>query len=98
MAFQLYELGRRTLRHSSHSHELEKPDKDSQVHQTAGANPAAMVTASMATFYLPASGQTRPNVIIQTYFNNIDVILIEGWISGFFFEWILWYLWLRPSY
>ena len=71
-----------TLKHSSHSHELDKPGKDSHVHRTAGASPVAMVTASMAAVYLTASDQTRPDAIIQTYFKNLDVVLIEGWISG----------------
>ena len=71
-----------TLKHSSHSHELDKPGKDSHVHRTAGASPAAVVTASMAAIYLPASDQTQPDAMIQTYFKNLDVVLIEGWISG----------------
>ena len=71
-----------TLKHSSHSHELDKPGKDSHIHRTAGASSAAVVTASMAAIYLPASDQTQPEAIIQTYFKNLDVVLIEGWISG----------------
>jgi molybdopterin-guanine dinucleotide biosynthesis protein B len=80
--FRAASLAVGTLKHSSHSHELDKPGKDSHVHRTAGASPAAMVTASMAAVYLPASDQTRPDAIIQTYFKNLDVVLIEGWISG----------------
>ncbi len=71
-----------TLKHSSHGHELDKPGKDSHVHRTAGACPAAMVTASMAAIYLPASEQTRPDALINTYFKHLDIVLIEGWISG----------------
>ena len=71
-----------TLKHSSHGHELDKPGKDSHVHRTAGACPAAMVTSSMAAIYLPASEQTRPDHLIHTYFQHLDLVLIEGWISG----------------
>jgi len=71
-----------TLKHSSHGHELDKPGKDSHVHRTAGACPAAMVTSSMAAIYLPASEQTRPDALINTYFKHLNIVLIEGWISG----------------
>jgi molybdopterin-guanine dinucleotide biosynthesis protein B len=71
-----------TLKHSSHSHELDKPGKDSHAHRIAGACPAAMVTASMAAIYLPASDQTRPHALINTYFKHLDLVLIEGWIAG----------------
>ena len=71
-----------TLKHSSHAHELDKPGKDSHVHRTAGACPAAMVTSRMAAVYLPASAQASPENLIKTYYKNTDVVLIEGWISG----------------
>ena len=71
-----------TLKHSSHSHELDKPGKDSHIHRTAGACPAAMVTSSMAAIFLPASDQTRPDALINTYFKDLDIVLIEGWIFG----------------
>lgn len=71
-----------TLKHSSHGHELDKPGKDSHIHRTAGACPAAMVTSSMAAIYLPASDKTRPDALINTYFQNLDLVLIEGWITG----------------
>ncbi len=71
-----------TLKHSSHGHELDKPGKDSHVHRTAGANPAAMVTSKMAALYFPASDQTRPEILIEKYYAHADIVLIEGWISG----------------
>ena len=80
--FRAMRLAVGTLKHTSHSYELDKQGKDSYVHRTAGASPVAMVTASMAAVYLPASDQTHPDVLIQNYFKNLDVVLIEGWISG----------------
>lgn len=71
-----------TIKHSSHSHELDKPGKDSYIHRTAGASPAAMVTRKMAAVYLPASKATRPESLIERYFKDVDILLIEGWISG----------------
>jgi len=71
-----------TLKHSSHGHELDKPGKDSHVHRTAGASPAAMVTSKMAALYFPSSDLTRPDILIEKYYNHADIVLIEGWISG----------------
>lgn len=71
-----------TLKHSSHDHELDKPGKDSHVHRTSGANPAAMVTSRMAAIYLPASAAANPGRLIHTYYRDTDIVLIEGWISG----------------
>ncbi len=71
-----------SIKHSSHGHELDKPGKDSFIHRTAGACPAAMVTGKMAAIYLPASEQTRPDILIAKYYGTVDIVLIEGWISG----------------
>ncbi len=71
-----------TLKHSSHAHELDKPGKDSYIHRTAAACPATMVTSRMAAIYLPASKETSPENLIKTYYQNTDIVLIEGWISG----------------
>ncbi len=71
-----------TLKHSAHAHELDKPGKDSHRHREAGACPAAMITRDMAAVYLPRTKINRPDKFIETYFNQTDIILIEGWISG----------------
>lgn len=71
-----------TLKHSSHPHELDKPGKDSHIHRTAGASPAAMVTGTMAAVYFPKSALSTPQALINTYFSHLDLVLIEGWISG----------------
>ncbi len=79
-----------TLKHSSHGHELDKPGKDSHVHRTAGASPAAMVTSKMAALYFPASPLTRPDVLIEQYYGHADIVLIEGWISGPYLKIEIW--------
>ena len=71
-----------TLKHSSHPHELDKPGKDTYIHRTAGASPAAMVTSRMAAVYLPVSEDISPENLIATYYRHADIVLIEGWISG----------------
>lgn len=71
-----------TLKHSAHPHELDKPGKDSHKHRMAGACPVGMVTASMAAIYLPRNAETDPEAILNRYYGNTDIVLIEGWISG----------------
>ena len=71
-----------TIKHSAHSHELDKPGKDSFRHRNAGAVPAAMMTQTMAAVYLPRSRDMTPDDLVQRYFSDCDIVLIEGWISG----------------
>ncbi len=71
-----------TLKHSAHAHELDKPGKDSFRHRKAGACPAAMMTGEMTAVYLPRTKTNTPDKLIETYFKQTDIVLIEGWISG----------------
>ena len=71
-----------TIKHSAHAHELDKPGKDSFLHRTAGAAPAAMMTRDMAAVYLPRSPDMTPATLIERYYTHLDIVLIEGWISG----------------
>jgi molybdopterin-guanine dinucleotide biosynthesis protein B len=75
-----------TIKHSAHAHELDKPGKDSFVHRTAGASPAAMMTRDLAAVYLPRSPDMKPamtpDTLIENYYTHLDIVLIEGWISG----------------
>ena len=71
-----------TLKHSSHDHELDKKGKDSFLHRQAGAVPAAMVTGAMAAVYFPKGEKASPHYLLDHYFKDLDISLIEGWISG----------------
>jgi molybdopterin-guanine dinucleotide biosynthesis adapter protein len=71
-----------SLKHSAHVHELDKPGKDSFLHRKAGAVPASMITSSMAAIYLPAADESTPEKLLERYYSNVDIVLIEGWISG----------------
>ena len=71
-----------SLKHSAHIHELDKPGKDSFLHRQAGAVPASMITQSMAAIYLPRSDNLTPEKLLEKYYSNVDIVLIEGWISG----------------
>jgi len=71
-----------TVKHSSHTHELDKPGKDSFIHRTAGAAPAAMMTRDLAAVYMPRTPEMSPATLIEKYYTHLDIVLVEGWISG----------------
>lgn len=71
-----------TLKHSTHTHELDKPGKDSFLHRQAGAAPVTMVTENLCAVYLPRTERTGPLQLLKTYYKEADIVLIEGWISG----------------
>ncbi len=69
-----------TMKHSAHVHELDKPGKDSFRHRKAGAALVSMITQEMTAVYLPM--KMTPQALLEKYYTNIDIVLIEGWISG----------------
>lgn len=80
LANEGYEVG--TLKHSTHDHELDKKGKDSHRHRTAGAALSSIMTANMTALYLPRKADDSPKSLIEKYYQNIDILLIEGWIKG----------------
>lgn len=79
-----------SLKHSAHAHELDKPGKDSFLHRKAGAVPASMLTRSMAAVYLPAGDKLTPEKLLEKFYSDVDIVLIEGWISGPFDKVEIW--------
>ena len=71
-----------TIKHSAHVHELDKPGKDSFRHRKAGASPVSMITKEMTAVYLSKTREMTPQALLEKYYSNIDIVLIEGWISG----------------
>lgn len=71
-----------TLKHSSHSHELDKPGKDSYLHRTAGACPAAIAARDLMAVYLPRQPEENPFDRLGPLFEHVDLILVEGYHSG----------------
>jgi molybdopterin-guanine dinucleotide biosynthesis protein B len=71
-----------SIKHSSHLHELDKPGKDSFRHRKAGASPVSMVNREMAAIYLPGTKETTISTLLEKYYSNMDIVLIEGWIRG----------------
>ncbi len=91
-----YRVG--TIKHTAHLYELDKPEKDSFIHRTSGAAPAAMMTRDMAAIYIPKSQDMTPALIIDHYYSNVDIILIEGWISGPYKKIEVWRKCVKPPF
>lgn len=71
-----------SMKHSAHVHELDKPGKDSYIHRQAGAVPVTMVTEKMTALYLPRTQDYSPKKLLEKFYQDADIVLIEGWISG----------------
>lgn len=71
-----------SMKHSAHVHELDKPGKDSFLHRQAGASPVSMITREMTAVYLTNTMVTTPQALLEKYYSKVDIVLIEGWISG----------------
>jgi len=71
-----------TLKHSSESHELDKPGKDSFLHRKAGSIPTAIATKDQIAVFLPRGPRENPFEKIAPLFSNTDLVLVEGYISG----------------
>ena len=71
-----------SMKHSAHVHELDKPGKDSFCHRQAGAVPVSMVTETMSAVYLPRTPEYTPQRLLDLFYAQVDIVLIEGWISG----------------
>jgi molybdopterin-guanine dinucleotide biosynthesis protein B len=41
-----------------------------------------MVTEQMSAIYLPRNADNTPEKLLETYYTDVDIVLIEGWISG----------------
>lgn len=71
-----------TIKHSGHSHELDKPGKDSHRHRKAGGEPVAVVTADQIAVYLPLQKSDNPMDVLAPLFEKNDLVLVEGFIDG----------------
>ena len=71
-----YKVG--TLKHSSHTHPLDKPGSDSHRFSTAGANPSVFMTPhGMASYYHPDS-QQNSHRYVSRIFADCNLVLIES--------------------
>ena len=83
----LEELTRRgirpgTIKHTSHSHELDTPGKDSFRHRQSGANPVAIISKDLIGVYLPREPRADFYESLAAIFAGCDLVLVEGHLDG----------------
>jgi molybdopterin-guanine dinucleotide biosynthesis protein B len=68
-----------TVKHSSHSHDLDSPESDSGRHREAGAEATLVIAGSRGAlhFSVPSSHEA----LVERYLGDHDLVLIEGWKS-----------------
>ncbi len=71
-----------TIKHSSHSHELDTPGKDSFRHRQAGATPAAIISKDLIGVYLPRADGVDFYDCLAGMFAGCDLVLVEGQLDG----------------
>ncbi len=70
-----------TIKHSPHVHELDHPGKDSHRHRTAGAQPAAIITADSIGVFMSRDGRSEYERLAPL-FADCTLVLIEGDIDA----------------
>ncbi|APG26392.1 molybdopterin-guanine dinucleotide biosynthesis protein B [Syntrophotalea acetylenivorans] len=70
------------VKHDAHSFDIDHPGKDSHRLTAAGAD--TMVISSSEKLALVKKHQSPPSLeeIIETYFNDVDIVLTEGFKRG----------------
>lgn len=71
-----------SIKHSSHAHELDTPGKDSHAHRAAGANPAAIIAASLTAVYIEPGAGEDMYARIAPLFASCDIVIVEGDPAG----------------
>ncbi len=66
------------IKHSSHSHELDTPGKDSYRHRKAGANPTAIICPNLMAVYRPLDPKEDPFEMLLPFYKDCNLILVEG--------------------
>lgn len=67
-----------TIKHTSHSHELDKPGSDSCVLRQAGASPSTIVAGELMAIFVPLGEESDyPRDLAEAY-AGCDLVLVEG--------------------
>ena len=70
-----------TVKHSSHTHDLDVPGKDSYRQRQAGANPAAIITGGLVGLYATAEPHAFFYARLAPMFVDCDLVLVEGHVD-----------------
>ena len=67
-----------TIKHTTHTVEVDKPGKDTWRHLHAGSKSTTIVSANNIILIKPVKGNITPDDIIRLYGEDFDIVLIEG--------------------
>ncbi|MFC1571977.1 molybdopterin-guanine dinucleotide biosynthesis protein B [Candidatus Eisenbacteria bacterium] len=69
-----------TVKHSSHSHALDREGSDSARHREAGSEATMVITSSGVALHFPLPGEpSAVDALIKRFQGDLDLVLIEGW-------------------
>ena len=67
------------LKHDAHRFEIDQPGKDSYRFSAAGAAVTALVSDEKLALVRRHEQAPEVDVLLRTYFNDVDLVLVEGW-------------------
>jgi molybdopterin-guanine dinucleotide biosynthesis adapter protein len=67
-----------TIKHTTHTVEIDQPGKDTWRHLNAGSKSTTIVAANSVIYIKPVQDNIRPEDIIRLYGEEFDIVLIEG--------------------
>jgi len=70
-----------TVKHTSHGHEFDIKETDSWKHQQAGSQATVILSPSKMVCHINEPSEKEINELIETVFQNYDIILWEGDIN-----------------
>jgi len=70
------------IKHTSHSHELDVPGKDSYRQRLGGASPTAVVTGDLIGLYVPRRADDDFYGRLTPVFADCDLVLVEGHVDA----------------
>jgi molybdopterin-guanine dinucleotide biosynthesis protein MobB len=69
------------IKHTSHSHELDRPGSDSHRLRAAGASPSTIVAGGLMAIFVPLAEGSDYTRDLEEAYADCDVVLVEGDMS-----------------
>jgi molybdopterin-guanine dinucleotide biosynthesis protein MobB len=66
------------LKHSSHTHSIDRQGSDSDRFRVAGAVPSAFSTPDGCAIYYACNRSENQNKVLNNHFKNCDILLVES--------------------
>ncbi|MHB1697031.1 MAG: molybdopterin-guanine dinucleotide biosynthesis protein B [bacterium] len=67
-----------SIKHTDHDFDADMPGKDSWRHKKAGTHSTMILSAGKLAFFTDVDSSFQISDIIPKYFNNSDIVIIEG--------------------